>query len=136
MAPLDGERPVILGIGIDVIEIARVRRLVERHGEHALRRLFTDGERTYAETHRDPSRHLAARIAAKEAAFKALATHAAGRGIGWRDMEVVAGGGGRPPRLLFHGLAAEVAAELGVSAAWLTLTHAVDVAAAVVVLER
>jgi holo-[acyl-carrier protein] synthase len=120
---------------MDLIEIARVRRLVERHGEHALRRLFTDGERAYAESHRDPARHFAARVAAKEAAFKALASHAAGRGIGWRDMEVVTGGG-RPPRLLFHGLAADCAAELEVSAAWLTITHAVDIAAAVVVLER
>ncbi|HUF29823.1 MAG TPA: holo-ACP synthase [Gemmatimonadaceae bacterium] len=126
---------MILGVGLDMIEIARVRRLVERHGDHALRRLFTDGERSYAESHRDPARHFAARVAAKEAAFKALATHAAGRGIGWRDMEVVAGGG-RAPRLLFHGLAASCAGELGVSAAWLTITHAVDMAAAVVVLER
>ncbi|HSJ64090.1 MAG TPA: holo-ACP synthase [Gemmatimonadaceae bacterium] len=126
---------MILGVGMDVIEIARVRRLIERHGEHALRRLFTDAERAYAETHRDPARHFAARIAAKEAAFKALATHAAGRGIGWRDMEVIAGGG-RPPRLLFHGQAAECAAELEVSAAWLTITHAVDIAAAAVILER
>lgn len=126
---------MILGVGMDLIEIARVRRLIERHGEHALKRLFTDGERAYAEAHLDPARHFAVRIAAKEAAFKALATHGAGRGIGWRDMEVVAGAE-RPPRLLFHGLAAACAAELGVSAAWVTLTHAVDMAAAVVVLER
>jgi holo-[acyl-carrier protein] synthase len=126
---------MILGIGMDLIEIARVRRLIDRHGEHALRRLFTAGERAYAESHIDPARHFAARVAAKEAAFKALATHAAGRGIGWLDMEVVTGAG-RPPRLVFHHLAAEVAAELDVSAAWLTITHAVDVAAAVVVLER
>lgn len=125
---------MILGIGMDLIEIARVRRLIERHGEHAIRRLFTDGERAYAESHVDPARHFAARIAAKEAAFKALASHAAGRGIGWLDMEVSAGGS-RPPRLIFHGLAAEVAAELEVSAAWLSITHAVDAAAAVVVLE-
>jgi holo-[acyl-carrier protein] synthase len=126
---------MILGVGLDMIEIARVRRLIERHGDHALRRLFTDGERSYAESHQDPARHYAARIAAKEAAFKALATHAAGRGVGWRDMEVVAGGG-RAPRLVFHRLAAICAGELGVSAAWLTITHAVDMAAAVVVLER
>jgi holo-[acyl-carrier protein] synthase len=126
---------MILGVGLDVIEIARVRRLIERHGEHAIRRLFTEGERAYAETHADPARHFAARVAAKEAAFKALATHAAGRGIGWLDMEVVAGSG-RPPRLVFHRLAADVAAELEVSAAWLTITHAVDIAAACVVLER
>lgn len=126
---------MILGVGIDLIEIARVRRLIERHGEHALRRLFTEGERAYAESHTDPARHFAARVAAKEAAFKALATHAAGRGIGWLDMEVVAGGQ-RPPRLVFHRLAADVAAELEVSAAWLTITHAIDIAAAVVVLER
>lgn len=126
---------MILGIGMDLIEIARVRRLIERHGEHALRRLFTQGERAYAESHMDPARHFAARVAAKEAAFKALATHAAGRGIGWLDMEVVAGGG-RPPRLVFHRLAADVAAELEVSAAWLTISHAVDLAVACVVLER
>jgi holo-[acyl-carrier protein] synthase len=126
---------MILGVGVDLIEIARVRRLIERHGEHALRRLFTDGERAYSESHTDPARHFAARVAAKEAAFKALATHAAGRGIGWLDMEVVAGGQ-RPPRLVFHRLAADVAAELEVSAAWLTITHAMDMAAAFVVLER
>jgi holo-[acyl-carrier protein] synthase len=126
---------MILGIGMDLIEIARVRRLIERHGEHALRRLFTDAERAYAETRRDPARHFAARVAAKEAAFKALATHADGRGIGWLDMEVVAGGG-RPPRLLFHRIAADCAAELEVSAAWLTITHAIDMAAACVVLEK
>jgi holo-[acyl-carrier protein] synthase len=126
---------MILGIGMDLVEIARVRRLIERHGDHALRRLFTAGERAYAESHRDPARHFAARFAAKEAAFKALASHGAGRGIGWRDLEVVTNSA-RPPRLLFHGLAAECAAELDVSAAWLTITHAVDVAAAVVVLER
>ena len=88
---------MILGIGMDVIEIARVRRLIERHGEHAIRRLFTEGERVYSETHADPARHFAARVAAKEAAFKALATHGAGRGIGWLDMEVVTNAGRPPP---------------------------------------
>lgn len=121
------------GIGIDVCEIGRVRRLVEKYGERFLRRVFTAGERAYAFRHRDPAPSLAARFAAKEAGLKALG---AGMppGMTWRDFEVVRHGG--PPRLVFNGLAAEIARSEGVGAAHLALSHDGGMATAFVVLER
>jgi holo-[acyl-carrier protein] synthase len=121
------------GIGIDVCEIARVRRIVDRYGDRFLRRVFTDGERAYAQAHRDPIPSLAARFAAKEAALKALG---AGMppGMTWRDFEVVRHGG--PPRLKFNGLAGEIAVAEKVGAAHLALSHDGGMATAFVVLER
>ena len=125
---------MILGLGTDLVDIDRVRRLLARHGEHAEARLFTAGERAYAARRADPARHFAARFAAKEAAYKALAGSPLARRISWQDLEVVNDEDGRPT-LRLHGRAAERAAELGVSAVWLTLTHADAVAAATVVVE-
>lgn len=125
---------MILGIGIDLVDVARVERLMARKGDRALTRLFTDGERAYVSRKAHPARHFAARIAAKEAAFKALATHPAGRAIGWREMEVVSGPDGAPV-LRLHGLAERCADELGVARAWITLTHTDATAGAVVILE-
>ncbi len=97
-------------------------------------RLFTAGEVAYAMERADPFRHLAARIAAKEAAFKALSGSDRARGIGWREMEVVPATDGQP-QLALHGSALDRARELGLARCWLTLTHAELVAGAVVVLE-
>lgn len=126
---------MIVGIGFDLVDIARVRAMIERHGERAIARVFTPAEAEYAAGRGDPMRHFAARFAAKEAAYKALAGTIEARGIGWRDLEVASAWDGRP-MLLLHGRAAEVAATLGVSRAHVTLTHADAVAGAVVVLER
>jgi holo-[acyl-carrier protein] synthase len=126
---------VILGVGLDLVEVARVERLLAGKGERALARLLTDAERAYCAPKAHPARHIAARIAAKEAAFKALARHPEGRAIGWREMEVVSRGSGEAPSLVLHGLAARCASELGVSRAWLSLTHSDATAGAVVVLE-
>jgi holo-[acyl-carrier protein] synthase len=126
---------VIVGLGTDLVDIVRVRTLLERHGARARARLFTPGEILYAEARADPARHYAARFAAKEAAFKALAGTPAARRIGWQEIEVVNGADGRPS-LRLYGVAAERAAELGVRTAWVTLTHADTVAAATVVLDR
>jgi holo-[acyl-carrier protein] synthase len=124
---------VIVGVGIDLVDIARVTRLLEAKGDRALRRLFTSDEVGYAISHPLPALHLAARLAAKEAAFKALAGNALARGIGWKDIEVVRG---EPrPTLAFHGRAAERSAELGITTVWVTLTHTATTAGAVVVLE-
>jgi holo-[acyl-carrier protein] synthase len=120
---------------VDLVEIARVKLLIERYGDRALERMFTRGERDYADRRGDPARHYAARIAAKEAAFKALAGHTHGRGIAWREMEVVSGVGAAPT-LLLHDLAERCARELGVTRTWLTLTHERGMAAAMVVVER
>jgi holo-[acyl-carrier protein] synthase len=124
---------VIAGIGIDLVDIARVERLLGAKGERALRRLFTADELSYALARPFPAQHLAARLAAKEAAFKALAGNALARSIGWREIEVVRGEG--HPVLALHGRAAERAVELGITAVWVTLTHSTTTAGAVVVLE-
>lgn len=126
---------VIVGIGMDLVRIARVKRLLTSKGLRALERLFTEGERRYALERMEPARHLAARVAAKEAAFKALSGTARAHAITWRDMEVIIGAHGRP-ELALHGAARERAVDLGIERTWLTITHDGLTAAAVVVLER
>lgn len=103
--------------GIDVIDIERIRKATERHGERFHRKLFTDTERAYCG---NKAEALAARFAAKEAAAKVLGT-----GIGpinWTDIEVVNDECGRP-ELIFHGQAAELAKELGFKEWSLSLSH-------------
>lgn len=112
----------IVGHGVDIVEVARIARMIDDHGERFLARVFTPAERAYADD--SPVRRaerLAARFAAKEAAFKALGTGWAG-GISWSECEVVRDASGRPG-LVAHGRFAEVAASLGVRAWWLSLSH-------------
>jgi holo-[acyl-carrier protein] synthase len=125
---------MIAGVGIDVVHVERVQDLLRAKGDRALRRLFTDGEQRYCATKAHPERHYAVRLAAKEAAFKALSGTDDARGIGWREIEVRTGTHGRP-ELLLHGRAARRAAELQVASLWISLTHDHTTAAAVVVLE-
>jgi holo-[acyl-carrier protein] synthase len=124
----------VLGVGIDIVPAARVDRLIARHGERALRRLFTAGERERAADYAHASLHLAARLAAKEAAYKALSGEGRATGVGWRDLEVRRFADGRPG-LLFHGAAERRMQQLGATRCHLSLTHAGGVAAAVVILE-
>ncbi len=126
---------MIVGIGVDLVEVERMRRLLERKGNRALTRLFTEAERTYAATHPEPARQLAARAAAKEAAFKALAGNDLARAIGWRELEVVSRTH-QAPVLLLHGRALHRAAELGVVRVHLSITHTELTASAFVVVER
>ena len=125
---------MIVGVGIDAVEIARVERMLDSKGERVRRRLFTEAEASYSIDKAKPAQHLAARIAAKEAAFKALSGTEEARAIGWREMEIIRQPDGRPG-LLFHGRAADRAAELGVRRAWVSMTHTDLIATAVVVLE-
>jgi len=125
---------VIVAIGIDMVEIARVERLLASKGDHALRKLFTDAERAYATSRPHPALHFAARVAAKEAAYKALRGTHPSRAIGWRELEVILAADGSPS-LLLHGGAARRAVELVVTRLHLSLTHTANSAAAVVVLE-
>lgn len=125
---------MIVGIGIDLVEVARMQSLLDRKGERAIARLFTAGERAYAETHPEPARQLAARVAAKEAAFKALAGNDLARAIGWRELEVVSRPG-HGPLLLLHGRARSRADELRVARMHLSLTHTERMAAAYVIAE-
>jgi holo-[acyl-carrier protein] synthase len=112
-----------------------MKRLLDRKGDRVLNRLFTSGERDYAATHPEPARQLAARAAAKEAAFKALSGNDLARAIGWRELEVVSRHH-QTPVLLLHGRAAERATELGVTRVHLSLTHTATTAAAFVIAER
>lgn len=123
-----------VGVGIDLVEIARVERLLDGKGSRAIARLFTDAEVKYAQSRARPAMHLAARLAAKEAAFKALSGSDEARLIGWREVEVVSRPG-RAPTLAFTGRAKARAAELGVTRVHLSITHTDETAAAVVVLD-
>jgi len=124
---------LILGLGLDVVAVERVRGLWEGRREPFLRRVFTEVESAACAEKADPVPSLAARFAAKEAGMKALGTGWA-RGVGWRDVEVTSRPG-LPPVLAFHGRAEEVAASLGVTSVHLSLSHDAGIAAAVVVLE-
>jgi holo-[acyl-carrier protein] synthase len=108
-------------VGIDLIEIERVERALERRPRLA-KRLFTENELAYAGDQARPGRHLAARFAAKEAVVKAL-----GRPLALRQIEVVAG---TPPTVQLHGRAAEVAGDAEIA---ISLTHSREAAAAVAV---
>lgn len=126
---------MIIGMGVDLVEIARVEQLVARKGDRALRRLFSTSEIEYAMRRSRPAAHLAARLAAKEAAFKALAGSAEARTIGWKELEVINGHDGQPSMRL-HGAAHERMTTLGGTRLWLTITHSATTACAVVVCER
>ena len=124
----------VIGVGIDIVPVERVEALLARHGDRALRRLFTEGERAFAATQAHPAEPLAARLAAKEAAYKALSGDETDRGIGWTEIEVERQADGRP-FLRFHGRAAERLRAVGGTCCHLSLTHAGGIAAAVVVIE-
>ena len=119
----------MIGIGVDLVEVDRIRTSMAR--TPSLRgRLFTAGERAYAESAKDPAERYAARFAAKEAAMKALGV---GLGaIGWHDVEVVRAESGAPS-LSVTGRAAALAGDRGVTSWLLTLTHTATLAEAIVV---
>ena len=105
--------------------------LLERYGDRFLRRVFTDGEIAYCTKRRNPVPHLAGRFAVKEAAMKALGTGLS-RGVLWKDIEVVRGGG--PPRLKLHGGAERRAREMGATESLVSITHSESLAIAQVLL--
>jgi holo-[acyl-carrier protein] synthase len=125
---------MVLGLGTDLIEIARIKESVERHGERFLHKVFTEGEIAYCMSKKiNSAESFAARFAAKEAGAKALGTGIS-RGVSWKELEVRRETGERPT-LHLSGRAAERAAQMGVRTLSLSLTHSRDVAMAVVVAE-
>jgi len=126
---------MIVGIGVDLAEVDRIRDALERPatGERFRARVFTAGEQAYCERRRRKYESYAARFAAKEAVMKAL-----GRGwsreIGWSDIEVVRERGGRPT-IRLHGSAAAYATKLGVRSIALALTHTAETAMAQAIAE-
>ncbi len=125
----------VIAIGIDLVDISRVEEVLARRGERVLSRLLTEQEREFVGEQHFPARHLAARIGAKEATYKAMQVLAGGRAIAWREMEVVRGPAGRP-EIVLHGLAARLAQEQGPLSIHLSLTHSNLSAAAMVLIER
>ncbi|GAB6176808.1 holo-[acyl-carrier-protein] synthase [Desulfobaculum senezii] len=124
---------MIVGLGLDVVELSRIERMLEKHPERFLARILTPAERDAMPEH-TPVPYVAARFAAKEAAAKALGTGIA-EGVGFQTMEVQREASGQP-RLVLHGPAKDRARTLGADNAHITLTHGRDIAAAVVVLEK
>jgi holo-[acyl-carrier protein] synthase len=125
---------VIISIGIDIIEVSRVRETITRTPRFA-ERVFTEAERAYCESRGAvAAQHYAARFAAKEAALKALQTGWSG-GIGWQDVEVAAKESGAPI-VLFHGRALELYEATGANAAHISISHTTQHAIAQVILEK
>jgi len=124
---------VIVGIGLDLAEVDRIRAAVERHGRRFVERIYTPAEIAYAERKANRYERYAARFAAKEAGMKAIGTGWR-RGVRWHDFEVLNLPSGRPT-LRFHGVAAQVAEGLGVRNTVLSLTHTADQGIAIVILE-
>ena len=127
------ESGVIIGMGVDLAEVERIRGAIERYGEPFLRRVYTAAERQYCERFKNKYERFAGRFAAKEAAMKALGTGWR-RGVRWVDFEVVREKGGRPT-ILLDGEARKIAEELGVKRIALSITHTEVQALAQVIFE-
>ncbi len=124
---------MIVGTGIDIVEVPRVAQAIERFGDRFLQRIYTPDEIRYCQSKRNAAERFAARFAAKEAALKAIGTGWK-NGISWTEVEVAREPGGRPS-LRFSGKAAAVATRLGMKRASLSLSHTAQLAIAKVILE-
>lgn len=122
-----------LGLGIDLVEVVRIRDLLIRHGERFKEKTFTSGEIAYCDSCADPAMHYAARFAAKEAAAKAIGTGLWAQGVDWKDIEVAREPSGKPA-LLLHRSAQAHAERLGSSGSLISITHTRDLAMAQVIL--
>lgn len=125
---------MIIGLGVDMEEIARIGAAIKRHGQAFLERIFTPGEIAYCERYHDPVERYAGRFAAKEAAMKALGTGWS-KGVRWRDIEVAREPGSRPT-IVLHGAAREHAERLGARHISLSISHTGNFALAQVILEN
>jgi len=125
---------MIVGSGIDLVEISRIQQSVKRFGQRFLNRVYTPAEQAYCLRKRNSAESLAARFAAKEAGAKALGTGIS-HGVSWLEIEVVREPSGRPT-IRFHGRAAEIARGLGVAHVALSITHTGSLSMASVVVEK
>ena len=124
---------MIVGTGVDLAEVDRIRKSIERYGARFIERIYTPAEIAYVERKANKYERYAARFAAKEAGMKAIGTGWK-RGVTWHDFEVANLASGKPT-LMLHGVAAEVAAKLGVKHIALSLTHTAQLGMAHVILE-
>lgn len=118
----------ILGLGVDIIEVERIRAAIQRHGDRFHQRFCTASEAAYSIGMRDPAPFFAARFAAKEAVSKALGT-GIGLQCGWLEIEVRRKASGEP-FVVLHGGAAETAKRLGIARVLLSLSHTENYAVA------
>ena len=126
---------MIVGLGIDAVEIERVEKMLDQWHDRVLSRLLTPDEVAYLTGKARPAQHVAVRIAAKEAAYKALSGSEFARGISWQDIEVFSRADGSP-ELRLHGRAASRFQELQAAAVHVSLSHSHATAVAVVIVER
>jgi holo-[acyl-carrier protein] synthase len=122
-----------LGLGIDLVEVGRIRDLLTKHGDRFKEKTFTAGEIAYCDSCADPAMHFAARFAAKEAAAKAIGTGLWAQGVDWKDIEVTRETSGKPV-LLLHRSAQAHAGLLGSTSSLISITHTRDLAMAQVIL--
>lgn len=125
---------MIIGTGVDIVEIDRIKRLLDRYGERFLARTYSDAERAYCAARPLPEQHFAARFAAKEAFVKAIGTGFTQKVV-WRDISIVNEPSGQPI-LDVNGRAREIMDLLGATASYVSLSHSKSHAVAVVVLEK
>ncbi len=124
----------VIGLGVDVVDIARAAAMLADHRKRVLDRLLTADEVAYVMSMPHPPRHLAVRLAAKEAVYKALQSLPDSRAVGWREIEVVRGEFGRPS-IRLHGLAARLVALRAGGKIHVSLTHSDLSAVATAILE-
>src|SRR5512137_1576072 len=124
---------MIIGTGVDVVEIARIRRVLEKSENRFISRVFTPAEQQFCDAHRDPAPHYSVRFAAKEALFKALGTGWA-KGVTWLDVEIRRERKDAPT-IMLQREAQRLSTNLGVRAVHLSLSHSEHYAVAMVILE-
>ncbi len=124
---------MIVGMGVDIVEIRRFGAVLERQQDRFLKRVFTTGEQEFCRAHRDPVPHFAVRFAAKEALFKALGTGWA-KGVTWLDVDVHREGQGAPS-IVLRGEAEQISRRLGAQRVHVSLSHSDESAIATVILE-
>ena len=125
----------VIGIGIDLVDVDEAARLLERWGERLLARVLTESERAYVLRSARPAKHLAVRLAAKEAVYKALQPIPGAAAIRWCHIEVARLGDGRPT-IRLHGTASSLAESAGGVRVALSLSHTHRTAGAVALVER
>jgi holo-[acyl-carrier protein] synthase len=125
---------MIAGIGVDIVEISRLERAIQEHGDRFVNRVFTRREIEYCQLVARKVERYATRFAAKEAARKAIGAATPVLALSWQDVEIISSTEGAP-QLQFHGRAAEIVRELNITRAHVSLSHAQEQAVAFVVLE-
>ncbi|HMK65590.1 MAG TPA: holo-ACP synthase [Thermodesulfobacteriota bacterium] len=127
------QKPMIYGIGVDLVKIPRIQAALENWGERFHRKIYTEAEQSYCLSKTRQARYWAMRFAAKEAFSKAIGLGMRG-GIRWRDIEVTSNVFGKP-ELVLHGRARELCQQAGIKSSFLTLSDEAEIAVAVVILE-